>query len=121
MEGRVEAVEESEISSKSNKKEKRTQWQPNLSARPAYITQWSDAYVYICHPGRDADTRGCRGSGDAPGDRYLGHIKVSVIPKVGPTPYRARATVYSTYSGPVRRLRRACSFAVGSAGTSIYS
>ena len=45
---------------------------------------------------RDVGTWGCGWAGDAPGDRYLGRIKVGVMPEVGPTPYRARATGYIT-------------------------
>ena len=47
-------------------------------------------------PSSDVGTWGCGWAGDAPGDRYLGRIKVGVMPEVGPTPYRARATGHIT-------------------------
>ena len=47
-------------------------------------------------PSSDMGTWGCGWAGDAPGDRYLGRIKVGVMPEVGPNTYRARATGYIT-------------------------
>ena len=37
----------------------------------------------------DVGTWGCGWAGDAPGDRYLGHMAEGVMPEVAPTPYRA--------------------------------
>ena len=66
---------------------------------------WAFRYLFIyayrtrnlrLMPSSDMGTWGCGWAGDAPGDRYLGRMKVGVMPEVGPTPYRARATGHIT-------------------------
>ena len=53
-------------------------------------------FLLLLHPGHDGRTRGRTASCDVRGVAHPGHALPVVMPRVGPTPYRARATLLLT-------------------------